>query len=347
MDGVQDAGTGEDREQTHPNRAEPVEERGPQRGAGRFAPSPTSELHLGNLRTALLAWLFARAEGLRFVVRIEDLDRERVRAAPHVADHQLRDLAELGLDWDGEVVRQSERVDLYRECAGTLAGYECFCTRREIAQASSAPHDGQRAYPGTCSQLSEQQRAVLRASRHPAWRVRANGAQFTIHDRFAQTFSTRVDDFVLFRNDGQPSYNLAVVVDDAAQGVTQVTRGADLLSSSPRQAWLTNRLGAPIPEYAHVGLVRDSTGRRLAKRTRDLDLRAMHDLGMATAQVVRLLCASAGLPVCSTPRELLDAVRGTDMLQRAGLAQDWILGPDALPADALPAGALAQSVHSP
>lgn len=294
-------------------------------GAGRFAPSPTSELHLGNLRTALLAWLFARADGLDFVVRMEDLDRARVRAAGNVADHQLRDLAELGLDWDGPVIRQSARLDLYREALRCVERYECFCTRREIAEASSAPNDAQRAYPGTCSRLSPADRERLRTTRAPAWRARARGARSSVHDRFAGEFSAVVDDFVLLRNDATPAYNLAVVVDDAAQGITQVTRGNDLLASSPRQAWLAGELGVPVPTYAHVGLVRDASGRRLAKRDGDLTLAGMHELGMSTGQVFRVLCRSAGLPRCADPHELLDAVRGSTLLHDASLARDWLV----------------------
>lgn len=292
-------------------------------GAGRFAPSPTSELHLGNLRTALLAWLFARADGLDFVVRIEDLDLERVRAAPHVAGHQLADLAELGLDWDGPVLHQSERIDLYHDAARGLEGYECFCTRREIAEAASAPHDGQRAYPGTCAHLGAARREQLRANRRPAWRVRAHGARAQVHDRFAGTVEAQVDDFVLFRNDSRPAYNLAVVVDDAAQGITQVTRGRDLLASSPRQAWLATRLGSTPPGYAHVGLVCDVSGRRLSKRHGDLTLAGLHSAGMSTREVFRLLCRSAGLPDCDGAHELLTAVRGTGLLHEPALARDW------------------------
>lgn len=295
-------------------------------GAGRFAPSPTSELHLGNLRTALLAWLFARAQGLGFVVRIEDLDQERVRAAPQVAGHQVRDLAELGLDWDGPVLRQSDRIDLYHDAARRLDCYECFCTRREIAEASSAPHDSLRAYPGTCAHLDPARREQLRATRRPAWRVRARGARCQVHDRFAGTVTGEVDDFVVFRNDSQPAYNLAVVVDDAAQGITQVTRGRDLLGSAPRQAWLAGRLGWKAPCYAHVGLVCDTAGRRLAKRDGDLTLQGMHSLGMSTHEVFRLLCSSAGLPLCENPHELLEAVRGSSLLFSPELAKDWLVG---------------------
>lgn len=215
-----------------------------QTGAGRFAPSPTSELHLGNLRTALLAWLFARSTGRDFRLRIEDLDTVRVAVARGVERSQLGDLAAIGLDFDGEVVRQSERLDVYRAALAGLDTYDCYCTRKEIAEAASAPHgDGYRPYPGTCLRLSARRRAELAATRPPALRVRADGASSTVHDVLHGEVTGVVDDFVLVRNDGTPAYNLAVVVDDLAMGVDQVVRGDDLLSSAPRQAWLATRLG--------------------------------------------------------------------------------------------------------
>lgn len=202
--------------------------------AGRFAPSPTSDLHLGNLRTALLAWLFARGSGRDFLLRIEDLDTQRVTAAPEVAARQIADLTAIGLDFDGEPVWQSERLASYARAVDRLDSYECFCTRREIAEAASAPHaDGYRPYPGTCRDLSEGERAQRRRTRPPAIRVRADGATQTVTDRWAGEVTGVVDDFVVVRNDGVPAYNLAVVVDDVAQGVDQVVRGDDLLSSSP------------------------------------------------------------------------------------------------------------------
>jgi len=235
--------------------------------AGRFAPSPTSDLHLGNLRTALVAWLMARSTGRRFIVRIEDLDADRVAAASGVADRQLRDLAALGLDWDGEVVWQSDRIDLYADALAHLPTYECFCTRREIAESASAPHaDGHRPYPGTCRTLSHAERVRRAAERAPALRVAAGGAVVSVHDLWNGDITGQVDDFVVRRNDGVYAYNLAVVVDDLDQGVDQVVRGDDLLASSPRQAWLVGRLGGRVPQYAHVPLVVNAAGRRLAKR---------------------------------------------------------------------------------
>lgn len=236
--------------------------------AGRYAPSPTSDLHLGNLRTAVVAWLLARSTGARFLLRVEDLDQQRVAAAPQVARRQLADLAALGLVHDGDVWWQSARTGVYEEALAQLPVYECYCTRREIAEASQAPNgvDGYRPYPGTCRDLTEAERAERRRVRPPALRVRADGATMTVHDRWAGEVTGTVDDFVVRRNDGTHAYNLAAVVDDGLSGVTQVCRGEDLLASAPRQAWLAQQLGLLVPDYAHVGLVLNDRRQRLAKR---------------------------------------------------------------------------------
>ena len=277
--------------------------------AGRFAPSPTSDLHLGNLRTALVAWLLARTNGAEFRLLIEDLDTQRVTAAPDVARRQLADLAALGLEHDGEVVWQSRRLDAYAEAVAGLDTYPCYCTRREIAQAASAPHgDGHRPYPGTCRRLSDRRRAELAATRRPALRVRADGASSTVRDLWAGEVTAVVDDFVVTRNDGVPAYNLAVVVDDLAMGVDQVCRGDDLLSSAPRQAWLARRLGGEPPAYAHVPLAVNGAGVRLAKRDGAVTLADLSALGATPPHVLGRLAASLGLaggeePV--TPASLL------------------------------------------
>jgi glutamyl-tRNA synthetase len=238
---------------------------------GRFAPSPTGPLHVGNLRTALLAWLFARSAGAQFLVRVEDLDRSRVR--PGIEEAQLSDLRALGLDWDGPVVRQSERMVLYEEAIERLdAGgllYPCYCTRAEIRAAASAPHGISTAdrYPGTCRELTAAQRAEREAAgRTPALRVRSEGVRITFDDRLLGSFEETVDDFVVRRNDGTPAYQLAVVVDDARQKIGEVVRGADLADSTPRQILLARLLGLQEPTYAHVPLVLGPDGRRLAKR---------------------------------------------------------------------------------
>lgn len=266
--------------------------------AGRYAPSPTSALHLGNLRTALVAWLLARSTGRRFVLRIEDLDQARVSAAGQVAAGQVDDLAALGIDFDPPVMRQSERLEAYREAAGGLSDrlYECFCSRREIAEAASAPHgDGFRPYPGTCRRLTEAERRQRRLVRSPAWRIRADGETSTVSDLWAGEVTGVVDDFVVRRNDGVWAYNFAVVVDDLAQGVDQVVRGDDLLSSSPRQAWLGVALGGRPPGYAHVPLAVGPTGARLAKRDGAVSLADLGRLGIGPQRVLGILGASLGL----------------------------------------------------
>ena len=250
---------------------------------GRYAPSPTGTLHLGNLRTALLAWLFARAEGSAFLVRMEDLDTGRVRE-PFYAE-QLADLAAIGLDWDGDPVRQSERIPLYEAAIARLPVFECYCTRAEIREAVSAPHGPVGTYPGTCRVLTDTEREERRRARPPALRVRADGS---------------VDDFVVRRADGAIAYNLAVVVDDDAQGVEQVVRGADLLDSTPRQIWLARALGLREMRYAHVPLVLGPDGARLAKRHGSVTLREL-----APAAALRWMAASLGLRG-STPSEMLD-----------------------------------------
>lgn len=265
---------------------------------GRFAPSPTGVLHLGNLRTALLAWLFARSAGSSFLIRVEDLDAGRVR--PGFAERQLGDLAAIGLDWDGEVVHQSARTGLYEDALSRLDVYECFCTRAEVAEAASAAHGPVGAYPGTCRALSDEDRARRRAEgRVPALRVRADGSTVAFADRVLGPQSGFVDDFVVRRNDGAFAYNLAVVVDDGAQGVEEVVRGADLVDSTPRQIWLGRALGLPELSYAHVPLVLGADGRRLAKRHGDVTLREV-----APDAAFAWMATSLGL-TGSSPRELL------------------------------------------
>lgn len=272
--------------------------------AGRFAPSPTGDLHLGNLRTALLAWLAARSSGRRFLVRMEDLDR--MTSSEQHERRQLADLAAIGLDWDGAVVRQSERFPLYRAEIERLrrAGrvYPCYCTRREIraeiAAAAHAPHGHQPdgAYPGTCRDLTGEECAEReRAGRRPALRLRTDGETIEVEDRFVGRYVGAVDDVVLARADGVPAYNLAVVVDDAAQGVTQVVRGDDLLSSTPRQLLLQRLLGYPTPEYLHVPLVLGADEQRLAKRHGAVTLADLACEGWTSGDVRDVLARSLGL----------------------------------------------------
>jgi glutamyl-tRNA synthetase len=265
---------------------------------GRFAPSPTGLLHLGNLRTALVAWLFARTSGGRFLVRIEDLDPMVSRAEYERA--QLADLAALGIDWDGPVLRQSDRRAAHEAAIARLeaAGltYPCFCSRREIRQAAAAPHGVDwGAYPGTCRPLSEtERRQRLDAGRRPALRLRADEATVAIDDRLRGPVRAIVDDVVLRRNDGVPAYNLAVVVDDAGQGVEEVVRGDDLLASTPRQVHLGHLLGLPVPAYAHVPLVLGPDGQRLAKRHGAVTLADLAADGHDADDVRSVLAVSLG-----------------------------------------------------
>jgi glutamyl-tRNA synthetase len=267
---------------------------------GRYAPSPTGTLHLGNLRTALLAWLFARSAGSRLLMRVEDLDTGRVR--PGLAEQQLADLAAIGLDWDGPVVRQSERLELYAEAIARLddAGvlYPCFCTRREIREAASAPHGPlpEGAYPGTCRSLTPAERAAREADgRPPALRLRAGARAIGFEDRVLGHAEALVDDVVVRRNDGAAAYNLAVVVDDAEQGVEEVVRGADLAEGTPRQILLGELLGLRRVAYAHVPLVLGPDGARLAKRHGAVTLADRAARGQTPAQVRGELMASVGL----------------------------------------------------
>jgi len=275
---------------------------------GRFAPSPSGPLHLGNLRTALLAWCFARARGGRFLVRIEDLDPQRSRR-----EHEagiLADLGAIGLDWDGEPVRQSERLGRHREAFETLrargALYRCWCRRAEVREAARAPHPGgvEGAYPGTCRGLGAAEVAARERSGRPAaWRLDARAQRVSFRDELAGEYSGVVDDFVVWREGvavagGRvevPAYNLAVVVDDADQGIGQVVRGDDLLETTPRQLLLAALLGVGERSYAHVPLVLGADGRRLAKRHGAVTLRERLALGEDAQTVVGWLAASAGL----------------------------------------------------
>ena len=263
---------------------------------GRYAPSPSGDLHLGNLRTALLAWMMARTAGGRFVMRVEDLDRVKKGAA----ERQLADLAALGIDWDGEVLYQSTRLDAYADALTRLreAGlvYECYCTRKEIQEASSAPHGAPGAYPGTCRNLTEAERAERRALRPASLRLKAQVSEWTVTDRFAGEYTDTVDDFVLVRADGVYAYNLVCVVDDDYQGVTEVVRGDDLLPSAPRQAYLAHLLGLQVPTYAHVPLALNVEGKRLAKRDGAVTLAELTAAGASTDHIMRMIAASIPLP---------------------------------------------------
>lgn len=276
---------------------------------GRFAPSPSGRMHLGNLFSALLSWLSARSAGGVFALRIEDLDPDRSRA--EYARQLCDDLHWLGLDWDeGPGVGgpngpyfQSRRTERYAalfrelECQGLL--YPCFCTRAERL-AASAPHrgDGEPIYPGTCRGLSDEERAKRSARRKAAWRIMVPDEVWGVQDGncgwYQENLLRECGDFILRRSDGVYAYQLAVVADDAAMGITQVVRGRDLLPSTPRQLYLYRRLGLTPPEFFHIPLLLAPDGRRLSKRERDLDMAALR-ARYAPEELLGILAWLAGL----------------------------------------------------
>lgn len=296
---------------------------------GRYAPSPTGDLHMGNLRTALLAWLFARREQGEFVLRVEDLDRPRIRAG--ATERMLADLRWLGLDWDEgsdcggpyAPYTQSERLDIYHtylkrlEQAGLV--YPCYCSRAEIAYAASAPQqgadDGPR-YPGTCRELTARQRSERERTRRPSLRLRVPDESlihFTdlIAGPVTQHVQQAVGDFIIRRSDGIFAYQFAVVVDDALMQINQVVRGADLLSSTARQILLFQVLGFSVPTFAHVPLIMDgTTGKRLSKRDGSSGLAPLRAAGQSPQDIIGQLAASCGLipdGTLLTPSQLLSA----------------------------------------
>ena len=281
---------------------------------GRFAPSPSGRMHLGNLWSCLLAWLSARAAGGRMVLRLEDLDPDRCRR--EYCDQVMRDLEWLGLDWDNEPVYQSQRTDIYAEYFHRLEDqgliYPCYCTRAERL-AASAPHrsDGITVYDGRCRRLTEQERQEFAATRRPAWRAAVPAKEYAFDDlcqgRYAERLDRDCGDFILRRSDGVYAYQLAVVVDDALMGVNQVVRGSDLLDSTPRQLWLCDVLGFDAPEHAHVPLLLAPDGRRLAKRDRDQELGRLQEKYTAPELAGRLACLAGLIPEYApiTPAQLV------------------------------------------
>lgn len=286
---------------------------------GRFAPSPSGRMHLGNLFAALLAWLDVRSAGGVLVLRVEDLDPDRctLDRARQVAD----DLAWLGLDWDEGGVEpdycQSNRFDLYEDAYDKLEAmgltYPCYCTRAERL-AVSAPHrsDGTVVYSGRCANMTAEERWLFEAEgRHPAFRVRVPDEMWAIEDgnygHYEENLLRDCGDFILRRSDGVWAYQLAVVVDDALMGVTHVVRGSDLLSSSPRQAWLHRMLGFEPPRFFHTPLLLAEDGRRLSKRDGDLDMGALRQR-YTPEELTGVLAHWAGLqerPEPVSPAELV------------------------------------------
>jgi glutamyl-tRNA synthetase len=296
----------------------PRHEPGSSLPVGRLAPSPTGAQHVGNARTYLIAWLSARSRGGSVVLRIEDIDSPRVKAG--AAEQAVDELRWLGLDWDGERVVQTQRLGLYEAALHRLQTqemvYPCTCTRGDIERAASAPHlehEGP-VYPGTCAWRRAE--AGTLAGRPHAWRFRVGEVSPAFVDDVRGP--TQVDlrqvggDFVVWKSAGTPVYQLAVVVDDAAQGVTEVVRGDDLVPSTPRQLLLYRALGLRAPSFAHVPLVVGPDGRRLAKRHGDSRLSALRAAGLSAESLVGLLAWSCGwidriAPVSA--RELLPQFR--------------------------------------
>jgi glutamyl-tRNA synthetase len=301
-------------------------------GAGRYAPSPSGRLHLGNLRTALVAWLFARSSGREFFIRVENLDRSRDAGA---ADEQIGELRAIGLDYDGSIVVQSYRAAAHHAAIERLSAaglvYECTCTRADILTAATAPHAPPGAYPGTCRDRSLAERLAFRSAispRQPALRLRVPDG--TVAPEFTDLIRGRVsgvvDDLVLRRGDGTFAYNLAVVVDDAAMGIDQVVRGDDLASSTSRQILLQQLLALPEPEYAHIPLVLGPNRQRLAKRDGAVTLEDLAVRGISALQVRGWLAASIGLSAPKDSPSLADLVAGFDP---AEISRDaWIFDPN-------------------
>ena len=278
---------------------------------GRFAPTPSGRMHLGNVFSALLAWLSVRSRGGFLVLRMEDLDTQRTSG--EYAEALRRDLAWLGLDYDLETPAQSTRKAAYDRAFDLLEQqgllYPCYCTRSQL-HSVNAPHlsDGTYVYPGTCRCLTEAERA--RFDRPPAWRVRVDDREWVVQDRvqgeYRCVLSRDCGDMVIRRADGVYVYQLAVTVDDGEAGVTEVVRGMDLLSSAPRQMYLQELLGLPHPEYAHVPMLLAADGRRLSKRDKDLDLGELQKR-MTPPQLIGWLAHAAGMidrAEAISPREL-------------------------------------------
>ena len=278
---------------------------------GRFAPTPSGRMHLGNVFAALLAWLSVRSRDGEMVLRMEDLDT--ARTSGEYAETLREDLAWLGLDYDRETPAQSQRTEAYDRAFSILEEkgllYPCYCTRSQL-HSVNAPHlsDGTYVYPGTCRNLTQAQRASF--SRPPAWRVMVDDREWVVRDRvqgeYRCVLSRDCGDMVIRRADGVYVYQLAVTVDDGEAGVTEVVRGMDLLSSAPRQMYLQTLLGLPHPEYAHVPMLLAADGRRLSKRDRDLDLGELRK-HLKPEQLIGWLAHAAGLidrPSPISPREL-------------------------------------------
>ena len=268
---------------------------------GRFAPTPSGRLHLGNILCAMLAYLSARSRGGRFLLRIEDVDIPR--CPKRLADQCIEDLAFLGFTWDEPPLYQSERGDIYQQHFDRLTQlgltYPCFCTRAQL-HAAQAPNlgDHEPVYAGACARLTPQEIVVRAALRRPAMRMRVPDREVTVVDghygAFTENLARDCGDYIIRRSDGLWGYQLACVVDDALQGVTEVVRGRDILFSTPRQIELYHTLSYEAPSFYHIPLLTDCEGRRLAKRDKDLDLSALAKR-LSPEEILGMLAASAGI----------------------------------------------------
>jgi len=282
---------------------------------GRYAPSPTGELHFGNLRTAMLAWLHARLQGGDFIVRMEDLDTPRV--VPGSADQILRDLEWLGLDWDGPVLYQSQRSDLYQYALNKLSksglSYQCFCSRKDILEAASAPHGNVGVYSGFCRGLSTQDIVRRKLIKAPATRVKV-----------PQQMSSSIGDFVVKRADGIFAYQLATTVDDLDQGVTEVIRGEDLLSSTPKQLYLATLLKPNVSSinYFHTPLMLDSDGQRMSKRDGSISVKSWKQTSNKPEELLGFLAFTSGILKTSksiNKKDLIDFANDKKILSELSL----------------------------
>lgn len=297
---------------------------------GRFAPSPSGRMHLGNVFSALLAWLSVKSQGGEMVLRIEDLDPDRCR--PEYTETLKDDLQWLGLVWDREQTPQSQRTAAYADAFSLLENqglvYPCYCNRAEL-HAASAPHasDGRILYGGTCRDLTPAQRAEK--TKAPAWRLKVPDREYGFTDGLQGTFSENLaencGDFIIRRADGVYAYQLAVVTDDADGGITQVVRGMDLLDSTPRQLYLYDLLDKKPPEFYHVPLLLSADGRRLSKRDRDLDLGILRQT-YHPEEILGRLAHVAGIldrPEAASARELVKVFSWDNIRQNSVILENF------------------------
>lgn len=297
---------------------------------GRLAPSPTGRMHAGNIFAALMAWLIAKSQGGSIVLRIEDLDLQRSK--PEFIDDVQRDFELLGLTWDRGPYFQSDRDEAYRQAFDSLCSrglvYPCFCSRADL-HAASAPHRGEKlVYAGTCRNLTDEQRRIKAEQKDPAYRLMVPDETVALADMvqgsYEQHLSTECGDFLIRRSDGAFAYQLAVVVDDADEGITSVVRGMDLLCSTPQQIHLQELLGSPHPEYAHIPLLVAQRDRRLSKRDHDASLDALLQRFGTPQGIIGHIAWLAGIIESDEPCAPEELVKGFDPLRLGTLFPDKV-----------------------